>query len=206
MNPIQQAWLKILNPVSVVINEKLAKRSGLLGKIGRFFLIGPREFGYHPTNQMFIYFNRRVLFATAFMGHKYSVLKGLTHQGYHMLRPMRAAVFLGPIAVLAGLFRLVYYSSENRSYYPDNLDYVMKKATNSLHFPLNTLNQRLSAHYTEISSIYTAEMMKRYHKQHAKIIKERSTQSEHVKKTKYADQSYTYVPMTPVHIEDVKLV
>ena len=33
-----------------------------------------------------------------------------------MLRPMRAAVFLGPIAVLAGLFRLVYYSSENRSY------------------------------------------------------------------------------------------
>ena len=37
----------------------------------------------------------------------------------------------------------------------------MKKATNSLHFPLNTLNQRLSAHYTEISSIYTAEMMKR---------------------------------------------
>ena len=42
--------------------------------------------------------------------------RGLTHQGYHMLRPMRAAVFLGPIAVLAGLFRLVYYSSENRSY------------------------------------------------------------------------------------------
>ena len=28
MNPIQRAWLKVLEPVAVLLNEKLAKRSG----------------------------------------------------------------------------------------------------------------------------------------------------------------------------------
>ena len=28
MNPIQRAWLRVLQPVSFVVNEKLAKRSG----------------------------------------------------------------------------------------------------------------------------------------------------------------------------------
>lgn len=42
MNYIQKAWLWVLSPVTPFINEKLAKRSGILGKIGRFFVIGPR--------------------------------------------------------------------------------------------------------------------------------------------------------------------
>jgi len=46
-----------------VINEKLAKRSGILGKFGRFFLIGPREFGVHPTTKIFIFANRRYLYS-----------------------------------------------------------------------------------------------------------------------------------------------
>lgn len=28
MNPIQRAWLKVLQPVAYLMNEKLAKRSG----------------------------------------------------------------------------------------------------------------------------------------------------------------------------------
>jgi hypothetical protein len=34
---------------------------GLLGRFGRFFMIGPREYGTHPTNKMFILLNRRYL-------------------------------------------------------------------------------------------------------------------------------------------------
>lgn len=33
MNPIQRAWLKVLQPVAFVINEKLAKRSGKIAFI-----------------------------------------------------------------------------------------------------------------------------------------------------------------------------
>lgn len=75
MNPIQKAWLRLLDPVAGFVNEKLAKRSGLLGKLGRFFLIGPREYGVHPANKMFIYLNRRILFVQGAMLHRYSAVK-----------------------------------------------------------------------------------------------------------------------------------
>ena len=42
MNIIQRAWLVALRPVSAFINDKMAKKSGLIGRIGRFFAIGPR--------------------------------------------------------------------------------------------------------------------------------------------------------------------
>jgi hypothetical protein len=42
MNFIQRAWLIALRPVSTFVNDKLAKKSGLLGKFGRFFAFGPR--------------------------------------------------------------------------------------------------------------------------------------------------------------------
>ncbi len=42
MNYIQKAWLVALRPVSTLINEKLATRSGMLGRIGKFYAIGPR--------------------------------------------------------------------------------------------------------------------------------------------------------------------
>lgn len=42
MNYIQRAWLVVLRPVSSFVNEKLAKKSGLLGRIGRFYAFGPR--------------------------------------------------------------------------------------------------------------------------------------------------------------------
>lgn len=42
MNYIQRTWLYALRPVSMVLNDKLAKKSGVLGRIGRFFAVGPR--------------------------------------------------------------------------------------------------------------------------------------------------------------------
>jgi hypothetical protein len=42
MNIIQRTWLTVLRPVSTFVNDKLAKKSGLLGRLGRFFAFGPR--------------------------------------------------------------------------------------------------------------------------------------------------------------------
>jgi hypothetical protein len=42
MNFIQRTWLTVLRPVSTFVNDKLAKKSGLLGRAGRFFAFGPR--------------------------------------------------------------------------------------------------------------------------------------------------------------------
>jgi hypothetical protein len=82
MNHIQRAWLYVLRPFSYLINEKLAQRSGLfyiklglLGKIGKFFLIGPREFGFHPSNRFLIFMNGVTLEYLAFLMHRYSIIK-----------------------------------------------------------------------------------------------------------------------------------
>eukprot|EP01015_Nassula_variabilis_P011759 TRINITY_DN1951_c0_g1_i2.p1 TRINITY_DN1951_c0_g1~~TRINITY_DN1951_c0_g1_i2.p1 ORF type:complete len:200 (+),score=34.24 TRINITY_DN1951_c0_g1_i2:116-715(+) len=195
MNPIQKLWLKVLTPVAYVINEKLARRPGFFGKIGKFFIIGPREYGVHPLNKMFIYLNRRYMFGQAFMLHRYSVLKTLTHNGYHMIRPFKHLSPIFPILVFVGLLRWVFYSTANRGYDPDRLTYLTRRLGNQMHLPLNSMNQRTSANWIEINSIYGAEMIKRYHSVHARIIEERNKCSEEVKRTRYADSSYSYTPI-----------
>ena len=82
MNYIQRAWLVVLRPLTTFVNEKLAKKSGLLGRFGRFYAFGPREFGYHPTNKLLAYINHIVVFNMGLLFHKYSVVKYLvSHLG-----------------------------------------------------------------------------------------------------------------------------
>ena len=63
-------------------NDQVSHSSevGLLGKLGRLFAIGPREFGYHPTSKAFAFTNRIFLQASGFMLHRYSVLKYSTFE------------------------------------------------------------------------------------------------------------------------------
>lgn len=75
MNLIQKAWLVVLRPVAGFVNEKLAKKSGLLGRIGRFYAFGPREFGYHPSSKLLSYVNHIVVSNMGFLFHKYSTIK-----------------------------------------------------------------------------------------------------------------------------------
>ena len=103
MNQIQKAWLKVLQPVIYIMNEKLATRGGLVGRFGRFFQFGPREYGYHPSNRMFILINRRLLTVQAFFCHRYSYFKTFTHNGYHMVRPFKGVNFLGPLLALSSI-------------------------------------------------------------------------------------------------------
>jgi hypothetical protein len=42
--------------------------------------------------------------------------RGLTHNGYHVLRPFRTISFLGPMIVLIGLYRLVVWTPALRGY------------------------------------------------------------------------------------------
>lgn len=75
MNYIQRAWLVALKPVTTLVNEKLAKKSGMLGRIGRFYAFGPREFGYHASNKLLAYVNHIVVSNMGFLFHKYSMVK-----------------------------------------------------------------------------------------------------------------------------------
>jgi hypothetical protein len=75
MNHIQRAWLKVLAPLITLVNERLAKRTGMLGKLGRFFAFGPRQFGYHPTNKYLIFINAFLMQNLAGLSHRYPLIK-----------------------------------------------------------------------------------------------------------------------------------
>lgn len=75
MNPIQKAWLVVLRPVVTLVNEKLAKKSGILGRIGRFYAFGPRQFGYHPINRLIALVNHNIVDYLGIILHKYPVMR-----------------------------------------------------------------------------------------------------------------------------------
>lgn len=77
MNPIQKAWLVVLRPVITLVNDKLAKRSGILGRIGKFYAFGPRQFGYHPTNRFLALMNYQIVSFMGFVLHKYPFFRFL---------------------------------------------------------------------------------------------------------------------------------
>ena len=65
----------------------------------------------------------------------------------------------------------------------------------SMMFPPGLLQNRVSAHYLEITHIYTIEMFKRYQLARKEIIDERERHSDQVKRTRYVlNPNYIYEP------------
>ena len=59
--------------------------------------------------------------------------------------------------------------------------------------PINALQNRTSAHFTEINSLYMHEMTKKLLEKHEEIANRRASLSDEVKKTKYAREGYQYI-------------
>ena len=62
MNTAQRILLRVLEHPANFINNNLAKRAGVLGRIGRFWSIGAREYGVHPSTKFLKYLNVKYLF------------------------------------------------------------------------------------------------------------------------------------------------
>ena len=194
MNYLQRAWLWALRPVTGFVNEKLAKRSGLLGKLGRFFAIGPREFGYHPTSKMLAYTNRVLLQGMGFMLHRYSGLKSATGNGYQMMRPFRTVAFMPAFLALLPFIFIANSSGFFEQEEGTSLDWLMNKQPMGV--PINALNHRVSAHFSEINSIYGVEMMKKYSKVLEDLVSEYNNASMQDRRTRYTREGYEYIPIS----------
>ena len=83
MNPAQRLLLRVLQGPANFINNNLAKRPGVLGRIGRFWSLGAREYGVHTTSKFIKYLNgsylivlkyffaRQTFTKSVFMKHNY---------------------------------------------------------------------------------------------------------------------------------------
>ena len=67
MNPVQRIYMKLLAPLGNFMNNNISNRSGLIGKFGRFWSIGNRQYGYHPSSRYFKLINNYMMNFLKFM-------------------------------------------------------------------------------------------------------------------------------------------
>jgi len=151
-----------------------------------FFKFGPREFGYHPVNKAFLYVNRRMLMSQAFWVHRYSYLKALTHNGYHMVRPFGSTNAIGPLFAIVGACIMIPFGGMGNflTYCPDRLSYLKTRVGDKRGVNLNALNERLSAHYIEINTLYMSLILKEYYNVKKEILEDRNKHTTAEKKNK----------------------
>lgn len=189
-----QSWLlRNTSSLQYLVNERLAKRSGLIGRMARAVEMGERQMSQHALLRGFRVVN---YFWVAI------------YQQMGMMRPI-ASRFIGsqngPLNY-SGLF--VYFFCTlmvfNRFRFIRSRDVLWFNAQDNpefwysrynMMFPPNFLHNRLSAHYIEINHIFSIEMMKKYQGARREILAERETHSDEVRRTKFAtNPNYVYEP------------
>ena len=176
-----------------MVNERLAKRSGFIGRVARALEMGPRQ--YSPHTML-----RALRVANYFWV--------MIYQTMGVMRPVFSrfiGVTNGPLNY-SGLFCYFFCSMQvfsrfrfqrSRDVYffnaQDNPEFWYSRY--NMMFPPNFLHNRISAHYIEINHIFAIEMMKKYQGARVKILAERDTHSDEAKRTLYAtNPNYVYEP------------
>jgi hypothetical protein len=181
--------------VQYINNERLAKRSGLIGKIARNLEMGERQYSQHA------------------FGRAFRVVNYYWVQIYHVLgtfRPVLSRLIVGvsqgPLNysalfmwfwltfLIISRFRFIRARDVLHFNHQDNPEFWYQRY--NMMFPPNFLHNRISAHYIEINHIFAIEMMKRYQSARKEILADRERQGDEVKHTKYITNSnYVYEPL-----------
>ena len=174
-----QAWLlknRAYKAVEYVVNERLGKRSGLIGRFFRALEMGERQYSRHAVGR-----NLRVI--------NYFLLN--LYQTLATMRPVLSRVLLGvtqgPLnysgifvwvsvtAMILSTFHFIRARDVLFFNYQDNPEFWF--ARYNMMFPPSYLHNRLSAHYIEINHIFAVEMLKRYQVARKEIIDDREQYS-----------------------------
>lgn len=180
-----------------LVNQRLAKRNGFIGKVARALEMGPREYSSHSIGKFFRVGNH---FWVQF------------YQLNGMMRPVLSRLVVGvsngPLNY-SGLFmwfwitfvilaRFRFQRARDLSVFnaQDNPEFWF--ARYNMMFPPSFLHNRISAHYIEINHIFNIEMLKRYQVARKEILAERERHSDFDKRTKYIlNSNYVYEPLGP---------
>jgi hypothetical protein len=140
----------------LIINQLL----GILGKVGRFWAIGPRQYGSHATNSALRLYNEMMLAGLAHVHNRYGVMKNFSQRGYQGLRPMKFTAIYSSAFIVIMFCKPFYTDDPVTEDANDRLDYHINKI-GRMGLPISTLNMRTSAHFLECNRIYSAEMLRR---------------------------------------------
>ena len=181
-------WLQNL------VNNKLAKRKGAIGKFFSWMEIGPRNNGAHVLPKWFRFWNAYILnLGWRFNWARPHLTKLLTKE-----REIFMAAYSGLFIVWAWLYRknkirpLFRYEDYNLHYY-DNPSKLSHKY--NMYVPFNMSNYKLSAHFIEINRLVFEELWKKFIPIRENIKNEFKASSEKDKRIRYiSNPNYVYEP------------
>lgn len=189
---IQRFLLKNTKGLQYLVNEKLAKKKGGMGKFFSWMEIGPRNYGQHIFPKYFRLWNAMMLnFGFRFNWGRPHLTKLLTRE-----RDIFLVGYAGFFLVWAwwcrkNKIRPLFMSQDFNLHNYDNPTRLTRKY--GQYVPFNTVNHVTSAHFLEINKIYHQEMLKKYLEQREIVQAEFNRASEKDKRTKYAtNPNYVY--------------
>ena len=187
-----QSWLlKNTGGLQYLINERLAKRPGLIGRIFKGLEMGKREYSEHTFHRAF----RVVNFLWMSIFRVYGVMRPVGSRFFGLGNGPLNYGALYCYAFATGMIFARCRFSKSRDQYmfnsQDGAEFWFDRY--NMMFPPSFLHNRLSAHYIEINNIFFCEMMKKYIVARKEILSERDRCTPEEQRSRYASNTnYVY--------------
>ncbi len=199
-----QSWLlRNTSSLQYLVNERLAKRSGVIGRMARALEMGERQYSQHTLLRAFKVANWLWVYTYQWMGMMRPIASRFMGSQNGPLNYSGIGVYIFCTAMVFSRFRFIRSRDVLWFNQQDNPEFWY--ARYNMMFPPNFLHNRLSAHYIEINHIFSIEMMKKYQGARREILAEREQHSEEVRRTKYASNpNYVYEPFGSDDVGSIK--
>ena len=177
-----------------LVNERLAKRGGPIGRIFSALEMGKRQYGQHSLGRVMRLMNYWWLMIYQTLGMQRAVFSRFVGLQNAPLNYSGLFVWVVATNMIFSRFRFIRSREVMNFNQQDQPEFWY--ARYGMMFPPNFLHNRLSAHFIEINHIYCIEMMKKYIGVRKEIIDEREACTPEERLTRYASNpNYVYEPM-----------
>lgn len=180
-----------------VVNERLAKRSGIIGRFFKSLEMGERQYSGHTFHKAFRVVNFQWVYSYQILGMMRPVLSRLVlGASSGPLNYSALFMYFWITVLICSRFRFIRARDTMYFNAQDNPEFWYTRY--NMMFPPNFLHNRISAHYIEINHIFAIEMMRRYQVARKEILEERERCSDQVRRTKYiTNPNFIYEALGP---------
>ena len=165
---VQQWILRNGTGLKYIVNERLATRSGLIGRIFKGLEIGERVYGQHAFHRLLRVVNYYWVMVYHTLGIMRPVFSRFIGVQQGPLNYTGLWLWISITVLVLNRFRFIRIRDTLMLNAQDNPEFWF--ARYNMMFPPSFLHNRLSAHYIEINHIFAIEMMKKYIKARKDIL------------------------------------
>ena len=192
-----QNWmLSRTSGLQYLVNERLAKRGGPVGRIFTLLEMGKRQYGQHSLGRFLRIANYWWLMIYQTINMQRAVFSRFVGLQNAPLNYSGLFVWFVCTNMIFSRFRFTRSREVMNFNMQDQPEFWYSRY--GMMFPPSFLHNRLSAHYIEINHIFFIEMMKKYIGVRKEIIDEREACTPEERLTRYASNpNYVYEPLGP---------